>query len=232
MRTNYDDGTQLFTIPGLGTVMYVFMGITLDATLEAVRELRKVPEFQRHEGKRALNKVHKLVCECDDRMCRLIGDKDLAWLEDTKDIFISEVEADLMKYRISISNIIGRSKYPYPESYSYAVIAQSLARITSELEEEMIFDKLGATAVEGLNIFTTTNALKGYYRLFGTQQIDKAMNTISRIFDKDKRFKDDCEKCESDMRNIDNGAKIIVSKVFNCERIMQIANNRKALAQQ
>lgn len=231
MRTNYDDGTQLFTIPSLGTIMYVFMGITLDATLEAIRELRKVPEFRRHEGKRALNKVHKLVCECDDRMCRLVGNKDLEWLENTKDIFIEEVATDIMKYRISVANIIGRSRYPYSESYSYAVIAQSLARITSELEEKLIFSKLGTTAVEGLNIFTTDNSLKGYYRLYGTLQIDKAMNCISRIFDNDERFKHNV-RCESDTRNIDNGAKIIVSKVFDCERIIAIANEQKNLSQQ
>lgn len=226
---NPDDGNQLFKIPGVGTIMYVFMGITLDATLEAIRELRKMPEFQRHEGKRAVNNLYKLVRECDDRMCRLIGDEDLDWLENTKEIFISEVEADLMKYRISVNNIVNKCGYEGASSYAYAVVARSLARITSDWEEECIFGQLGKQAIVGDQVMQTANAAKGYYRLYGTLQIDNAMAPFDRIYERNKRLNENV-KAGNDVKNIDTGAKIIVGKILDCERILEIAKEQKVLA--
>lgn len=226
---NPDDNNQLFKIPGVGTIMYVFMGITLDATLEAIRELRKIPEFQRHEGKRAVNNLYKLVRECDDRMCRLIGDEDLDWLENTKEIFIGEVEADLMKYRISVNNIVNKSGYEGASSYAYAVVARSLARITSEWEEECIFGQLGRQAIVGDQLMQTANAAKGYYRLYGTLQIDSAMAPFDRIYDRNKEL-NKVVKAGNDVQNINTGAKIIVGKILDCDRILEIAKEQKALA--
>lgn len=226
---NPNETNKLFRIPGLGTVMYVFMGMTLDATLEAIRELRKVKEFQRFEGKRAVSNLYKLVCECDDRMCRLVGDSELGWLERTKDIFAEEVEADLMKYRITVNNIVNKCGYHGATSYAYAVIARSLARITSEWEEATIFEKFGAIAFDGKDFRTAENAAKGYYRLFGTLQIDKAMQPLDRIYDRDKDLQRNV-KDTGDMQTISNGARIICDKVLDWERIVTIGNEQKAIA--
>lgn len=226
---NPNENNKLFKIPGLGTVMYVFMGMTLDATLEAIRELRKVKEFQRFEGKRAVNNLYKLVCECDDRMCRLVGDSELGWLERTKDIFTEEVEADLMKYRITVNNIVNKCGYHGATSYAYAVIARSLARITSEWEEATIFEKFGAIAFDGKDFRTAENAAKGYYRLFGTLQIDKAMQPLDRIYDRDRDLQRNV-KDTGDMQTISNGARIICDKVLDWERIVTIGNEQKAIA--
>lgn len=225
-----DDNNQLFRIPGIGTMMYVYMGLTIDATLEAIRELRKVPEFQRHEGKKAVNNLHKLAVECDDRMCRLVGDKDLAWLEDTKEIFLSEVGPDLMRYRISVNNIVNKCGYHGATSYSYAVIARSLAKITSEWEEDIIFNNLGKQAIVGGQIMQTANASKGYYRLFGTQQFDNAFVPLDRIYERDKNLQLNIRKVDSDVQNIHNGARIVVGKVLNAERILEIGKQQKELA--
>lgn len=226
---NPNETNKLFRVPGLGTVMYVYMGLTLDATLEAIRELRKVPEFQRHEGKRAVNNLYKLVCECDDRMCRLVGDDELGWLERTKDIFAAEVEADLLKYRMSVNNIVNKCGYHGATSYAYAVIARSLARITSEWEEETVFNKFGATALDGLYIKQTENASKGYYRLFGTLQIDKAMQPLDRIYERDPNLRLNI-KATPDVQNINNGARIICDRVLDWERIVTIGNEQQAKA--
>lgn len=221
-----DDGHELFSVPGVAAIMYTYMGLTIDATLEAIRELRKVPAFQRHEGKRTLNRLHRLSLECDDRMCRLVGNKDLAWLENAKEIFAEEIAPDIMKFRISVANVIGRTEYPYTEAYAYAIVAHNIARVTSFQEEGCIFQHFGSQFTGGWQV---PSAMKATYRMYGTLQFDNALKEVGAVFDKDPRLANNL-KCAPDLRNISNGSRILVDRLAHTERIEQIANEQQALA--
>lgn len=206
-------------------LLFVYLGITTDACLEAVREFRKIPMFQRHEGKRRLNQLRDALVAADNRMCSVARSPEYVdYLEDVKSAFMGPIETDITKYRYTVANIVGRTEFPYTEAYAYGVVAQSIARITAEFEEEAVFGYLSKPYMLGDSVFRISTDKLALFRRYGTKDLETALARCTELFEKDTRINAHLpRKTTADVNAISNGARIIVDRITNLEQLVTIA---------
>lgn len=206
-------------------LLFVYLGMTTDACLEAVREFRKIPMFQRHEGKRRLNQLRDALVSADNRMCSVARSEEYVdYLEDVKSAFMGPIEADLAKYRYTVANIVGRTEFPYTEAYAYGVVAQSIARVTAECEEEFVFGYLSKPYLLDGEVFRISTDKLALFRRYGTKDLETAIARCTELFAKDTRINAHLpEKTTADVNAISNGARIIVDRISDLEKLVTIA---------
>ncbi len=222
------DGDWFFQIPNMASLFYVLAGLATDSFLEAVRELRQVPDFQRHEGKKALNNVYDKALALDNRLCALATDNaQLEWLERAKDRFYGEeLKLDIFRYHSTVKSIIGRTAYPYAESYASAVIARSLATIAAEWQEDVVFAQFGSVITTGSNTMVTPTEPLARYRLYSTRPLVTAWKGLDKVYARSPELQENI-RYKHDEDTIRDGGRILVKKVLNVERIIKIVEEEK-----
>lgn len=224
--TNYMTEDDLLNTHRTASILlFVYLGITTDACLEAVREFRKIPLFQRHEGKRRLNQLRDALVAADNRICSVARSEEYVdYLEDVKSAFVGPIEADIAKYRYTVANIVGRTEFPYIEAYAYGVVAQSIAHLTAQFEEESVFGYLSKPyMLDGQLLRISTDKL-ALFRRYGTKDLEAALTRCTELFDKDTRINAHLpQKTDSDVNAISNGARIIVDRLTDLEKLVTIA---------
>lgn len=202
--------------------------MTTDAGLDAVREYRKIPLFAKHEGKRRLNQLRETIVTADNRICSVARrDEYIDYLEDVKTAFAEPMQLDLTKYRYTVANIVGRTDFPDATAYATGVIANSIAQISAEVEDEYIYDALRGKyySKEGIAYRNSADTIVEARR-YSVHGILTALRRCGEMFDKDARLRD-VDKLESliNLRAISDGAKIVSNHMCDLGRLVDIAND-------
>ncbi len=209
-------------------ILYVYLSMTTDAGLEAVREYRKIPLFAKHEGKRRLNQLRETIVTADNRICSIARrDEYIDYLEDVKTAFVEPMQPDLTRYLYTVANIIGRTDFPHATAYATGVIANSIAEIAAEVEDEYIYDALRGKyySKEGVAYRNSADTIVEARR-YSVHGILAALRRCGELFDKDARLRD-VGKLESlsELQAINNGAKIVSNQMCNLSRLVDIADD-------
>ncbi len=209
-------------------ILYVYLSMTTDAGLDAVREYRKIPLFAKHEGKRWLNQLRETIVAADNRICSVARRGEyIDYLEDVKTAFVEPMQLDLDKYRYTVANIIGRTDFPHATAYAAGVLANSIAQIAAEVEDEYIYDALRGKyySTDGMTYRNSADTI-AEARRYSVHGILTALRRCGELFDKDARLRD-MEKLESliDLRYISDAAKIICGHMCDLGRLVDIAND-------